>query len=270
MSECMYWKGRISMGNVKQNFKRSCLNWGMLAAIVIPLILFIESLYEGGLLHAENIDILSAYAQPMALSNYVQFACLFPVLPFAFSFCEDKNSGYLKYILQRIDKKQYIRNRIFWCGISGGISSAVPSAILFLFLIFIQHPASADHNSAYYPSHLQGMIWEPYIGMWGGILILLLKLLLVFLFGVFWAEIALLISMIICNRYMVFMIVFAIYLVTWMVVPSKYSVLLEVFLLRGDFYSSMPLCDPYLIQVGYIVCTCAISVMVFRRKKFYE
>ena len=89
------------MGNVKENFKRSCLNGGMIAAVVIPLALFAESLYEGGLLQKTDVDILSAYALPMALSNYLQFACLFPILPFALSYCEDKNSGYLKYILQR-------------------------------------------------------------------------------------------------------------------------------------------------------------------------
>ena len=99
------------MGNVKENFKRSCLNGGMIAAVVIPLVLFAESLYEGGLLQKTDVDILSAYALPMALSNYLQFACLFPILPFALSYCEDKNSGYLKYILQRQGRKKYIRNR---------------------------------------------------------------------------------------------------------------------------------------------------------------
>lgn len=93
------------MGNVKENFKRSCLNGGMIAAVVIPLALFAESLYEGGLLQKTDVDILSAYALPMALSNYLQFACLFPILPFALSYCEDKNSGYLKYILQRQGRK---------------------------------------------------------------------------------------------------------------------------------------------------------------------
>lgn len=112
------------MGNVKENFKRSCLNGGMIAAVVIPLALFAEALYEGGLLQKTDVDILSAYALPMALSNYLQFACLFPILPFALSYCEDKNSGYLKYILQRQGRKKYIRNRIFWCGISGGVAGS--------------------------------------------------------------------------------------------------------------------------------------------------
>lgn len=47
------------MGNVKENFKRSCLNGGMIAAVVIPLALFAESLYEGGLLQKTDVDILS-------------------------------------------------------------------------------------------------------------------------------------------------------------------------------------------------------------------
>ena len=46
------------MGNVKENFKRSCLNGGMIAAVVIPLALFAESLYEGGLLQKTDVDIL--------------------------------------------------------------------------------------------------------------------------------------------------------------------------------------------------------------------
>ena len=48
------------MGNVKENFKRSCLNGRMIAAVVIPLALFAESLYEGGLLQKTDVDILSA------------------------------------------------------------------------------------------------------------------------------------------------------------------------------------------------------------------
>ena len=38
------------MGNVKQNFKRSCLNLGMVIAIVVPLGIFFVSLYDGGIL----------------------------------------------------------------------------------------------------------------------------------------------------------------------------------------------------------------------------
>lgn len=47
--ECVQWKGGISRGNVKQNFKRSCLNLGMVIAIVVPLGIFFVSLYDGGI-----------------------------------------------------------------------------------------------------------------------------------------------------------------------------------------------------------------------------
>ena len=161
------------MGNVKQNFKRSCLNLGMVIAIVVPLGIFFVSLYDGGILGRNmDMDLLSAYATPMALSNYVQFACLFPILPFAFSFCEDKNSGYLQYIRLRLSEKSYIQEKMFWTGVSGGIAATIPSMILFLVLICCYHPASNMPDSMYYPSHLQGMMWEKYIGVWGGILIL--------------------------------------------------------------------------------------------------
>ena len=116
------------MGNVKQNFKRSCLNLGMVIAIVVPLGIFFVSLYDGGILGRNmDMDLLSAYATPMALSNYVQFACLFPILPFAFSFCEDKNSGYLQYIRLRLSEKSYIQEKMFWTGVSGGIAATIPS-----------------------------------------------------------------------------------------------------------------------------------------------
>ena len=102
------------MGNVKQNFKRSCLNLGMVIAIVVPLGIFFVSLYDGGILGRNmDMDLLSAYATPMALSNYVQFACLFPILPFAFSFCEDKNSGYLQYIRLRLSEKRLAFSSFF-------------------------------------------------------------------------------------------------------------------------------------------------------------
>lgn len=259
------------MGNVKQNFKRSCLNLGMVIAIVVPLGIFFVSLYDGGILGRNvDMDLLSAYATPMALSNYVQFACLFPILPFAFSFCEDKNSGYLQYIRLRLSEKSYIQEKMFWTGVSGGIAATIPSMILFLVLICCYHPASNMPDSMYYPSHLQGMMWEKYIGVWGGILILLLKLILVFLFGVFCSEAALLISVICANRYVVFVGILTFYLVNWILTPGKYSVFVELFLLRGDFFDTVPLWCPYLIQIIYISIICILIDRVYRRKMYYE
>ena len=109
-----------------------------------------------------------------------------------------------------------------------------------------------------------------YIGVWGGILILLLKLVLVFLFGMFCSEAALLISVICANRYVVFVGILTFYLVNWILTPGKYSVFVELFLLRGDFFDTVPLWCPYLIQIIYISIICILIDRVYRRKMYYE
>ena len=98
------------MGNVKENFKRSCLNGGMIAAVVIPLALFAESLYEGGLLQKTDVDILSAYALPMALSNYLQFETVmsraFMSSEYADAYCDSS-----EFTFAVIQKKEWLQNR---------------------------------------------------------------------------------------------------------------------------------------------------------------
>ncbi len=254
---------------LKNDLKRSLLNPGMALAIGITLLMFVESLYSNGLfpLKYSGGELLSNYQVPMALSSYVQFACVFPMLPYAFSYLEEKNSGYVKYILQRMSPMKYIVNKIFWCGISGGMACVVPSVFLFIYLNLISDPSTkvlAENVD---------MIWDPYCYIWGGNFVLLLKLVVLFMFGVLWAEITLLISLFIHNRYIVFVIPFMIYIMTWMLLPGNLDLFKEILYVRGDFSLSYSLCfgiaTPFVMQSIYIAIVCVAILQVFQRRKCY-
>lgn len=255
-----------------QTIRRTFLNTGMLVAVVMPLIIFLMGMIEWGLIPPgkSDADVLSAYAEPMALTNYIQFACVFPALPFAFSYLEEKNSGYIKFIFSRMGREKYIRNKVFMVGLSGGIAAALPSLILFVYLIIVQNPTSMDSSSPYYPALMEGMAWMPYTEIWGGAFVLLLKLILVFLFGIFWAEFTLLISMLVSNRYIVFAVPIAVYLLTWMLLPGKVAIITPIHLLRGDFNDSYPVFMPFVVQLIYIAITAMLILLCFRRKQNHE
>ena len=89
--------------------KRSILNIRMLFVIVANFIILFVSLFEYGIITVDGktpgttYDILTMYTIPFAISSFIIFAGIFPGLPYAFSYLEERNSGYLKYIRTRIN-----------------------------------------------------------------------------------------------------------------------------------------------------------------------
>jgi len=49
-----------------------------------------------------------------ATSGFGLFAPILAVLPATTLFCDDYNSGYIKPILSRIEKKRYIKEKLFF------------------------------------------------------------------------------------------------------------------------------------------------------------
>lgn len=245
-----------------KNLKKSFLNMGMFFSIIAAFIILIRTFFTYDLFNiGQEMDIISLLTYPFAMSTFVPFACLFPILPYAFTFLEEKNSGYYKYVLMRCSRKKYIFNKILFTGISGGASLVCPFAIIFL----IADICSCDVSTEHFPYMYIDKIWGPYVFILGGRLVLLLRLVLIFLFGVLWAEIALFISTIVSNRYIVFIVPFVSYQISWMILPG---IINPVMLFRADFDKSeyINIFTPYVVQCIIISLVIIVTMKLMKKK----
>ena len=130
----------------RYDIRCSIFNGGMLLSIILSLLILLQSLSSAHIFSTDsNMDYLSITLIPLATSGYVPFACFFAVFPYAFSFLEEYNSGYIKYILLRMDRKRYLRQKIIAVSISGGVAMVIPFFFIFFLLqgqffsLFIVH-----------------------------------------------------------------------------------------------------------------------------------
>ena len=65
---------------LKMNLKRSVINWGMAVSVIISTVILFRSYIVNGVVGNSSTDILTISIYPLAMSGYVPFAALFPVL----------------------------------------------------------------------------------------------------------------------------------------------------------------------------------------------
>ena len=251
--------------------KKSIFNVRMLLCVLICFGVLAAPLCEGGrqsllYLHltSENTggsDILTMYTSPFAMSSFVIFAGIFPGIPYAYSYLEERNSGYLKFILPRSGRKKYMLQKIVFSGLSGGISMAVPGILIFILLDVM----SVDTTPDAYPYVFDTLMWAPIMFKWGGRLVLLLKAILLFLFGVMWSELSLMIALLVKNKYVAFVLPFFIFEALWLLFdPSVFN---PIYLVRADCEITTPLFMPYLVDFIYITLLVSVNAALFRRRK---
>lgn len=213
-----------------------------LAILLRPLV---EALTEGG----GQYSFLYLQSIPFGLSDYTPFAAIFCVLPFADSFCEDYNSGYIHSILLRIGTKKYAFQRFLMTAFSGGVlmSLTVLTVLLFCY-IAAEIPDTAEtvvfmQNTLLYK---KGLLLR-----WNGIFFIAYRVLFAFLFGCLWASVGFCISTIVVNRYVTFVAPFVLYQILWTLIEN--ASFNPAYALRGDYASSsLCLISYQLIQI--IVC----------------
>ena len=246
--------------------KRSILNIRMLFVIVTNFIILFVSLFEYGIITVDGktpgttYDILTMYTIPFAISSFIIFAGIFPGLPYAFSYLEERNSGYLKYIRTRINIGKYAKYKVLFSGLSGGLSVMIPGVMIFAVICLIGRKVIPGDNGHIFKQ----LMWAPYMYIWGGRFVLLLKAILLFLFGAMWAELALLFSNIFKNRYVAYVLPFLAYELMWLVFPV--GIWNPVYLVRSDFGRDIPAFIPYLVDMGYIVILCLINMVLMKRR----
>lgn len=163
------------------------------------------------------------------LSGYDLFAPIFAVLPAATLFCEDYTSGYIKSILNRVEKKRYIRETLCCSSLAGGLAVFLPCFLSGLFyLVNGKLNLPENRNSWGYSTVFDETVYSEMQYAWGGILLFLLLLLLAFLFGAIWSNVGLVMSALMPNRYLALAAPFALYfsvhlILYWLESPLLFS-----------------------------------------------
>ncbi len=176
-----------------QNFVSYNLNYGPLALKEMGAI-FLDDIYMA---HTRN--------------GFSLFSPILAVIPATTIFCEDYNSGYIKSILSRVEKKQYIKETYICSTISGGLSIFLPCLLTDIFMLVNGKLNTKENMIQGYSTVFDETVYSNMQYVWGGILLAVLLLILSFLFGAFWSNVGLLVSAIVPNKYMALAMPFSIY-----------------------------------------------------------
>ena len=197
-------------------------------------------------------DVTTQYLNgySFAFSGFTPFACVYPALANAISFCDEYNNGYLPFILHRSGIKRYYFSKIGGVGIIGGLTIFIPMFLAFLAIVMFSAPLTDLTNFSAEGFYFETM-WEEYLLMGKGLLIMGMKLVLGFVFGFLWALVPLAISAWIPNRYVALIAPFVLYQSLWSLLTDSFFN--PLYLLRCDFHGlglSYP--GALLIQFSYI------------------
>ena len=147
-----------------------------------------------------------------SLSGYDLFAPILAVLPAATLFCEDYNSGYIKYILNRTEKCWYIRETLLCSSISGGLAIFLPCFLSGLFYLANGKLNTLENMNQWgISTSFDETVYAKMQYVWGGLLLALMLMALAFLFGAIWSNVGLLVSVIFPNKYLALAAPFALY-----------------------------------------------------------
>jgi len=233
-------KADIGMNySTRSDLKKALFSPRLFLSAAVVFIILIRSMINYHVLLWHVFDRLYLLTIPMALSGFIPFAAIFTVIPYATSFCDDYNSGYIKVILSRIGSKRYMNARILSVAISGAAAIGIPFFLIFSLITIIGIPTTQANLSEAY----LWLIWAPCADIGGGTLVLAAKLLLSILFGAVWALVGLAVSSWFTNRYVTLIAPFVLYQGLWTLLQtSPYNPLsmLRGDGLQGEFVGSYP------------------------------
>lgn len=218
----------------------------------------LESMFES----ADSGSISQILSVPFAMSSFTPFAAIFCALPFADSFCEDFNTGYVRSVISRSGLKKYALARCLSVAMSGGLVMAGIIAVTILHCgILADSPDTPDTVE-----FMRNSIWmrSGIIFVMNGIPYLVLRVVFGFLFGCVWSLIGLLTSTILTNRYVTYIAPFVLYQMLWFVLSE--TMWNPVYLLRCDsnFIPSIAFAITY--QMVLILVLIISSFLLIKRK----
>lgn len=189
---------------ILRDLKRALFSVGMLLSVIIGLILLFEPVlhdFLASLKYGVSGDYINFFFSSLALGGYLIFTPLMTVLPATITFCDELNTGYVKYILVRKKQNRYILSRMTANALAGGIATALPLLLLAVLMLPVTGPYTIERLESGSFSPLHQTIFADIELVWGGYLCVLVIVLLGFVFGVVWSTLGLGISALIPNRY---------------------------------------------------------------------
>ena len=233
--------------------------------VLLAIVILTNPLWANGeWKYMKNMDVLTWLSYPMSLSGFTPFACIFPMIPYGMRFIEEYNSGYAKMRIIRGSRKSFLRHYICRTLLSGGLTMIVIMGSVMIICILGGIPTRPGRYS---DGFYEGTIWEPYLYIGGGKLVLLCKLCLAVLFGEVWSLVSLLVGCIWTNRYAAIVLPFVCYQLLWNLLQG--NVWNPVFLLRGDYRFYTSVWEPFLYQ-GIVLFILILFTLIALRRKSYD
>lgn len=210
----------------RQDIKRAFGGKGFWLSIVLLTAVFVRAIwlntnFDGG------VGMEEILTNAMALSGFTPFAAIFPVLVYSTPFCEEYHSGYLKMILTRMGWKSYGFWRMLSTGLAGGISMAIPFAVVSG--IACRYGTYGLADSGYYA----GTRVQQGLELYGDGYVLVGKVILGFMFGCCWALVGMAFAVWAGNRYVALLAPFVLYEVLWIALFNV-PYMNPIFLVRGE------------------------------------
>lgn len=256
-------------GILKEELNRAFRNPRFLIVIVLALAIFgigtyrSPFLFGGQAMHPVNRLLLNLY-----YGDFGFLAPLLATLPFADSFLDDLNQGFLRQIVQRVPYRKYKTAKIIAVVLTGGFS-----LVLAVLLVFVAGLAGATdwESTAYFSGYVNPLTepWGPLGGMYPAnpIFYLFYVLASAFGFGAVQALMGLAFSTIIQNRYVVLAMPLVIVQILDFLQTRALHVTSALNLLNGllPFDASSYLSPDYTLgtQLAQFGVVFAVSVVVF-------
>lgn len=188
--------------------KRGCFNKGMLLSICLTLICLIAGGYEPLFLYGNTVDFTYTYYFARSCGTASILSLVYPLIaciPYANTFWEEKQSGYLNYNRIKIKPNTYKLSKIISCIVSGGISIALPTLVYFIICLMLKGTETNNSLDGYITHSVKFYMVHP-------ILYCLTSAFNTFICGAIFALIGLAISTIVKNKYLVSLLPFCIFI----------------------------------------------------------
>lgn len=102
---------------LRKDVKSQLFSIGMLISLLLGLVLLVEPQYQYFLYFARwdnKADYINFFFSSLALGGYLIFTPIITVMPGVFRFCDEYNSGYLRFMLVRSkSRRKYMFSRLF-------------------------------------------------------------------------------------------------------------------------------------------------------------
>jgi len=253
-----------------KDIKKGIFNIKMLGVLLISIGLFYfeviinEGFFKFKLWESNQYDIVDFFVSIFASSVYILVAGMLPGIPYAYTFYEERENGYLRYILPRQGINKYIDMKIVVTALTGAVTTFIP----YVFLLIPTFIVGSDTTPIKHLEVLETMGWGSVMYIWGGWLMLLMKGMLLILFGIMWALLSLMLSMYVKNKYFAYILPYVVYEVLFYMNSTVgiANVMSPPYMIRFDQDSQYPLYLPFILFGIYITVLILVIKITFKRQ----